>query len=108
MMKYRSRSEIIGLVLQCANKGATKTRIMYGAYLSYAQVKEYLAFLQSKELLMYEEGTGIYRLTAKGLQFMGSLEEINDVISVGDNNSVEEAAVADNAVSEKAVAPRQW
>ncbi len=98
-MKYRSRSEIIGLILQCANNGATKTRIMYGAYISYSQVKEYLSFLQSKELLTYEEGTGIYRLTAKGLQFMGTLEEINDVISLDDNNSSEKAEV---------VAQRQW
>lgn len=98
-MKYRSRSEIIGLILQSANNGATKTRIMYGAYISYSQVKEYLSFLQSKELLTYEEGTGIYRLTAKGLQFMGTLEEINDVISLDDNNSSEKAEV---------VAQRQW
>ena len=69
-------------MLQTANKGATKTRIMYGAYLSYAQVKEYLTFLQGKELLMYEEGTSLYKLTEKGLNFMGTLEEINDVISV--------------------------
>ncbi|MGA2665673.1 MAG: winged helix-turn-helix domain-containing protein, partial [Nitrososphaerales archaeon] len=29
-MKYRSRSEIIAMILQAANNGATKTRIMYG------------------------------------------------------------------------------
>jgi predicted transcriptional regulator len=81
-MKYRSRSEIIAMILQAANNGATKTRIMYGAYLSYAQVKEYLEFLQNKKLLSYEEGTSQYRLTEKGLQFLRVFDQISDMISV--------------------------
>jgi predicted transcriptional regulator len=107
-MKYRSRSEIIGLILQTANKGATKTRIMYGAYLSFSQVKEYVGFLQSRGLLIYEEGTSLYRLTEKGLHFMGAIEEINDVIAVGESNSVEEAAIVAKMSSRKVVAEHQW
>jgi predicted transcriptional regulator len=81
-MKYRSRSEIIAMILQAANKGATKTRIMYGAYLSYAQLKEYLEFLQGKDLLRYEEGTQLYRLTEKGLQFLRAFDQISEMVSV--------------------------
>ena len=92
-MKYRSRSEIIALILQTANKGATKTRIMYGAYLSFAQVKEYLAFLQSKGLLTYEEGTSLYRLTAKGLQCLSTFEDMNDMIGLTTNNSLEQIPI---------------
>jgi len=44
-VKYRSRTDIIAMILQAVINGATKTRIMYGAYLSYAQVKEYLSFM---------------------------------------------------------------
>jgi predicted transcriptional regulator len=85
-MKYRSRSDIISLILQTANNGATKTRIMYGAYLSYAQLKEYLEFLQSKELLSYEQGTSLYRLTAKGLECLTAMEEMNEIISLEPSN----------------------
>jgi predicted transcriptional regulator len=85
-MKYRSRSEIIAMILQAANNGATKTRIMYGAYLSYAQVKEYLEFLQGKELLRYEEGTSLYRLTEKGMHFLRAFDQISDMMSVNRNN----------------------
>jgi predicted transcriptional regulator len=92
-MKYRSRSEIIAIVLQTANKGATKTRIMYGAYLSYAQLKEYLEFLQAKELIKYEEGTQLYRLTAKGLQCLSTIEQMNDIMSLGDDNPIDGLAV---------------
>ncbi len=80
---------------------------MYGAYLSYSQVQEYIEFLQSKELLMQEEETNIYRLTAKGLQFMGAVEEVNDMISVGDNNSFEEVAIVGKVSSGKVVAQHQ-
>jgi predicted transcriptional regulator len=81
-MKYRSRSEIIAMILQSANNGATKTRIMYGAYLSYAQVKEYLEFLMAKELLRYEQGTQLYRLTEKGMHFLRAFDQISDMMSV--------------------------
>jgi predicted transcriptional regulator len=41
-MKYISRTDIVGLILEAANGGATKTKIMYKAFLSYAQLKEHL------------------------------------------------------------------
>ena len=100
-MKYRSRSEIIAMILQAANNGATKTRIMYGAYLSYAQVKEYLEFLQSKKLLSYEDGTSLYRLTEKGLQFLRVFDEISDMISVTDSRPKEETVVLGQNIPEK-------
>ncbi len=54
-MKYRSRTDIISMILQAAMNGATKTRLMYSAYLSYAQVQEYLAFLTDRKLISFEE-----------------------------------------------------
>ncbi len=72
------------MILQAANKGATKTRIMYGAYISYAQVKEYLAFLLRKDLISYEEGTGVYKLTEKGLQYLRAFDQINEIISLNE------------------------
>jgi predicted transcriptional regulator len=69
-------------MLLAANKGATKSRIMYSALLSYSQLKEYLAFLQSKDLLMYEEGSGLYRLTERGLRFIDIYDKISQSVSV--------------------------
>jgi predicted transcriptional regulator len=40
-MKYRNRTDIIAMILQAAMKGATKTRLIHSAYLSYAQVLVY-------------------------------------------------------------------
>ena len=86
-MKYRSRTDIIAMILQAAINGATKTRIMYGAYLSYAQVKEYLSFLIEKDLIRYEEGSAIYKLTQKGVQLLRVYEDISDMITVNDQKN---------------------
>jgi predicted transcriptional regulator len=54
-LKYRSRSEITALLLEAANGGgATKTKMMYKAFLSFNQLKEYLAMLVENGLIDYE------------------------------------------------------
>ena len=50
-MGYRSRTEIVCNILDAANgRGANKTKIMYTAFLSYAQLKEYLSLFDRKQL----------------------------------------------------------
>ncbi len=88
-MKYRSRSEIIALLLEGANGGmATKTKLMYKAFLSFNQLKEYLAVLVENGLIEYE-GNQTYRTTEKGmhmLQLQNKLEEIAPInYTIGDN-----------------------
>lgn len=87
-MKYRSRTEIAAMILQSARVGATKTKIMYKAYLSYAQVKEYLRFLQESNLIKYEEGTQLYKVTEKGRHFLQAYDEISDLVSTKTNGKL--------------------
>ena len=49
-MGNRSGTEIVENILDAANGGATKTKIMYMAFLSYNQVKEYLSVLIKKTI----------------------------------------------------------
>jgi predicted transcriptional regulator len=79
-LKYRSRTDIIATILQAAKEGATKTHLMYGAYLSYAQIQEYIGFLREKGLLMYEEGVQHYKPTENGLHFLHVYEQISELI----------------------------
>ena len=81
-MKYRSRTDITGLILEAANGGATKTKIMYKAYLSFAQLKEYLSMLIEKELIEYEEGLARYRTTEKGLRMLQMCNVINEELTI--------------------------
>lgn len=80
-MKYRSRTEIAATILDSVRGGTTKTKIMYKAYLSYTQIKEYLKFLQEKGLMEYEEGSQVFRITDKGLQFLRAYEEITNLVN---------------------------
>ena len=79
-MKYRSRTDIVSQILEAANGGATKTKIMYKAYLSYAQLKEYLSVLVENGLLEFEKGTQTYKTTSKGLQFLKTYSQIGGPI----------------------------
>ena len=79
-MKYRSRTEIVAMILEAANGGATKTRIMYKAFLSYAQLREYLSVLIENNLLEYLEGSQTYITTEKGLNFLKMHNEIGELL----------------------------
>ena len=79
-MKYRSRTEIVAMILEAANGGATKTKIMYKAFLSYAQLREYLSVLIENSLLEYLEGSQTYKTTEKGLNFLKMHNEIGELL----------------------------
>ena len=61
-MNYRSSTEIISMILDAANGGATKTKIMYKAMLSYNQLKEYFSVLIENNLIEYRDGNKTFRL----------------------------------------------
>ena len=85
-MKYRSRTEIVATILEAANGGATKTKIMYSAFLSYNQLKEYLAVLIENNLIEYLGGTHAFRTTEKGLKFLTTHSAIGELLHITAKN----------------------
>ena len=79
-MKYRSRTEIVSMILEAANGGATKTKIMYKAFLSYSQLKEYLSVLIENNLIEYHDGTKTYKTTEKGLNLLRMQNEMRELL----------------------------
>ena len=79
-MMYRSRTEIAATILDAANGGTTKTKIMYNAYLSYNQLKEYISILIENNLLDYIEGARTFRTTKKGLNFLKMYREMTELL----------------------------
>ena len=79
-MKNRSRTEIIGMMLEAANGRATKTKIMYSAFLSYNQLKDYLSVMIENNLIECLEGTQTYKTTEKGLNFLKMNNKIGELL----------------------------
>jgi predicted transcriptional regulator len=87
-MKYRSRNDIISEILEAVNGGGglTKTKIMYQAFLSYAQMKEYLTELTESGLLNYDVDTRQFKTTEKGLRLLDTYNQMSDVMKTNNNN----------------------
>ena len=79
-MGYRSRTDIIAKILEIAQGGVLKTRIMYGSFLSFLQLKEYLKFLQENDLLEYSSEKNLYLTTEKGKRFLRSFREMQEIL----------------------------
>ena len=79
-MGNRSRTEIVAMILDAANGGTTKTKIMYFVFLSYNQVKEYLSILIETNLIEYLVGANKFKTTEKGLNFIKMHNEIGELL----------------------------
>lgn len=75
-MKNRNRMDIAATVLNIAQGGALKTKIMYAAFMSYPQLKEYLGLLEENKLLEYDSKTKLYRATEEGKRFLNGYREL--------------------------------
>ena len=80
-MKYRSRTDIVSEILEAAQGGTSKTKIMYKAFLSYAQLKEYLAVLVENRLLEYDKGEETFKTSEKGVRFLKLYNQIGEMVS---------------------------
>ena len=76
-MKYRSRTDITAQILEVALEGVTKTKIMYGAYLSYQQLNGYISMLLQNGLLEHIPEERTFVTTQKGREFVKSYEHLN-------------------------------
>jgi predicted transcriptional regulator len=82
MLKYRTRSEIVCQILTSAKdmNGVTKTRIMFQAFLSFAQLKDYLSILLENDLLIRDTKTNTYKTTDKGIKMLEAYQKLNDLV----------------------------
>ena len=89
-MKNRSRTELVSMILEAANGGATKTKIMYNAFLSYNQLKDYLSVLIENNLIEYLDGTREFKTTEKGLNFLKMHNAIGELLhtTIGNDNEL--------------------
>ncbi len=89
--RNRSEMKIIVAILEAAKAegqyGAPQTRIMYKAFLSYEQLKQYLPILRDNDVLRYNEETRTLKITEKGLRFLEIYKEINKITMKEEDDS---------------------
>ncbi|HEX7209116.1 MAG TPA: winged helix-turn-helix domain-containing protein [Nitrososphaeraceae archaeon] len=85
--EYRGRYAIIAKILRIINdsdtEGVSRTAIMYNCFLSYTQLREYLAYLVEKDLIdefsQQFKNSGNekfeYKITDKGLRLLQISQE---------------------------------
>jgi len=80
-LKYRSRGEIVSNILRVvASNKATKTRMMYGAFLSYTQIEEYIGYILQQGLMNRVPATNLYQLSEKGMQYLNLSDELSQLL----------------------------
>jgi predicted transcriptional regulator len=91
-MRYRSQSDIVAQILEAANcsDGATQTKIMYNAFLPYAQLKEYLTLMVENGLLKYDQREQIYKTTEKSNRFLRLYNQIEVITPPSRQNDMRE------------------
>ena len=83
MKKYRSRTEIIALILEAANQrdGVLKIKIMYSASITSKQLYDYLPFFMKNDLLEYGGQKGrTYRITRRGIHFLQLYNQLREMV----------------------------
>jgi len=55
---------------------------MYKAYLSFNQLREYLALLVENGLIEYEQGMQTYRTTEKGMRVLHLQNQMDEVVPI--------------------------
>src|SRR5919206_2474598 len=80
-MKHRSKEEIAALVLEAIvnTHRPTQTMIMYKAYLTHVQLKEFLSSLMEKGLIEYHKLERLYTITEKGMHFLEVYNQLNQL-----------------------------
>ena len=83
MNNRRSNIEIIAEMLRVGENGAGKTKIMYSANMSYAQIQKYLGFLMSQGFISkmtIGNPSVTYQVTDSGLKLLKSIDSVIELL----------------------------
>jgi predicted transcriptional regulator len=92
--RRRDRLSIIAEILDKAREGVLKTRIMYKANLSFAQINEYLSLIVDLDLLEVVKNPEktIYKTTNRGLEYLQGYKEIRELLTNGKENDLKDVS----------------
>ena len=94
-MRNRQKDEIMRDILQTAQGGAGITKIMFHAYLTHGQAKEYSQVLIDSGLLELDAESGSmkqYRTTHKGVEYLAAIERMSEMLPITTRRSARNTA----------------
>lgn len=89
-MHNRQKDEIMRDILHTAQGGAGITKIMFHAYLTHAQAREYSQLLMDKGLLELDTESASmkqYRTTHKGMEYLSAIEKMGEMLPIATRRS---------------------
>ncbi|MFL6394073.1 MAG: winged helix-turn-helix domain-containing protein [Nitrososphaeraceae archaeon] len=83
-MKHRSKVEIIADMLETimADSSMSSSKIMYKAFLSYKQLKEYVPLLLQNELIKHGEKDRTFTITDKGVYYLEMYNNLPEFVGI--------------------------
>lgn len=84
-MRNRQKDEIMRDVLYTAQGGAGITKIMFRAYMTHSQAKEYTQMLMRNGLLEHDiEAASLrqFRTTPKGIGYLATAERMSEMLAI--------------------------
>jgi predicted transcriptional regulator len=94
-MQNRQKDEIMRDILQTAQGGAGITKIMFHAYLTHGQAKEYSQLLMDSALLELDAESGSmkqYRTTHKGIEYLAAIGRMSEMLPIQTRRSTRNSA----------------
>ncbi|HJS82375.1 MAG TPA: winged helix-turn-helix domain-containing protein [Nitrososphaera sp.] len=94
-MRNRQKDEIMRDILHTAQGGAGITKIMFHAYLTHGQAKEYSQVLVENALLELDGESGSmkqYRTTHKGIEYLAAIERMSEMLPIATRRSAKSNA----------------
>ena len=94
-MRNRQKDEIMRDILQTAQGGAGITKIMFHAYLTHGQAKEYSQHLLESGLLELDGDSSSmkqYRTTHKGIEYLAAIETMSDMLPIATRRAAKNTA----------------
>jgi predicted transcriptional regulator len=94
-MQNRQKDEIMRDILQTAQGGAGITKIMFHAYLTHGQAKEYSQILMENGLLELDaESSSMkqFRTTHKGVEYLSAIGKMSDMLPIQTRRSTRNSA----------------
>lgn len=86
----RGRIEITAEIIRLCEEARRKTVIMYGANLSFEQLKRYLKELEEDQFIekVVIEGSLFYKATRKGKHFLAAYDELLQLVKFNNAQSI--------------------